>query len=55
MAEDDRNYFRRRAEVELEQAQRATTPRVVRAHYEMANAYLGRLQATAQPASAPDA
>ena len=43
MFEDDATYYRRRAEVELEQAQRATLPEVVHAHYEMANAYLERL------------
>lgn len=44
MFEDDGAYYARRAEVELEQAQRATRPEVVQAHYELAQAYLGRLK-----------
>ena len=48
MFEDDNTYFTRRAEVELEQAQRATKPEVVRAHYQLAEAYLERLQPDAR-------
>jgi len=48
MTEDDADYFYRRAEAELEQAQRSTKVEVVRVHFEMANAYLDRV-AAAQP------
>jgi hypothetical protein len=41
--EDDVSYYQRRAEAELEQAQRAVTPEVVRAHYALATAYLDRV------------
>jgi hypothetical protein len=40
MARDDRDYFDRRAEAEIALAQRATHSSVVRAHYELASAYL---------------
>lgn len=41
--EEDKRYFLRRAEAELEQAQRAEHPRAVRAHYHLANHYLDRV------------
>lgn len=41
MRDDDR-YFYKRAETELELAQRATHPLAVRAHYIIANHYLDR-------------
>lgn len=37
------DYFERRAEEELEAAQRASHPAAVRAHYELADLYLNRL------------
>ena len=37
------NYYYRRAEQELQMAQRAVNPSAVRAHYELANHYLERL------------
>ena len=37
---EDRNYFERRAEAEIEAAQAASHAAVVRAHYEMASHYL---------------
>lgn len=40
MAVHDVNYLEKRAEAELELAQRATHASAVRAHYEMATAYL---------------
>lgn len=40
---DESTYFYRRAERELELAQRATHPDAVQAHYELANAYLAKL------------
>ncbi len=44
MYENETSYYRRRAEAELEQAQRATKPEVVRVHYELSQAYLERLE-----------
>lgn len=49
MVEDDVIYYQRRAEAELERAQQATRPEVVRPHFELANAYLERIAAV-QPA-----
>lgn len=43
MFEDDRSYFQHRAESELERAQQATDPVVVKAHYLLAEGYLGKL------------
>jgi hypothetical protein len=43
MFEDDRSYYQHRAEVEIERAQLATVPSVVQAHYQLAEAYLGKL------------
>jgi hypothetical protein len=37
---DDRNYYRRRAEAELEAAERATDPKAARAHFLLAGYYL---------------
>lgn len=48
MFEDDSAYYTRRAEVELEQAQRATRPEVVQVHYQLAEAYLERLKPDAR-------
>lgn len=39
----DLDYYERRAEQELELAQRATKPEVVAAHYRLAELYLARL------------
>jgi len=39
----DRDYYYRRAEAELEQAQRATSPAAVKAHYTLAGHYLDRV------------
>jgi len=36
-------YFERRAEAELELAQRATDSRVVKVHYDLATQYLERI------------
>jgi len=47
MLKDDRSYYQHRAEVELECAQKATTPEVVRAHHQLAEAYLERLASSA--------
>jgi hypothetical protein len=48
---DEQSYFYRRAEVELEHAQRAADPLAVRAHYQLAEAYLGRIDAPMKDAS----
>jgi hypothetical protein len=49
MSQDDREYFERRAEMEIELAAKATHGNVVRAHYELACAYLDKVH------PAPDA
>ena len=51
MIEDDRTYFQHRAEVETERAEEATVPEVDRAHFQLAEAYLGKL-AVSEPPSA---
>jgi hypothetical protein len=43
MIEDDRSYYQRRAEAEIERAQEAILPQAVRAHYQLAEAYLERV------------
>ena len=43
MSGNDVHYLEKRAEAELELAQRATHACAVRAHYEMATAYLDRI------------
>ena len=50
MASEDYAYYRQRAEIELEQAQQATNPQVVAAHFQLAEAYLAKL--TSEPAQA---
>lgn len=40
MSEDERDYFRQRAEIEIEAAQIAEHPDAVRAHYLLAGYYL---------------
>ena len=47
MFEDERSYYQHRAEVELEHAQMATAPEVVRVHYLLAEAYLEKLAPSA--------
>ena len=49
MTGDDIGYYRQRAEIELELAQRATKPEVVKAHFLLADAYLERVAATEPP------
>jgi hypothetical protein len=53
MFDDDRLYFQQRAEVEIERAQEATAREAMRAHRQLAEAYLDRL-ATLEPVT-PDA
>jgi hypothetical protein len=43
MSGDDFAYFQRRAEDEIEAAQRASHSRAVQAHYSLASAYLDRI------------
>jgi hypothetical protein len=43
MSGEDTAYFERRAEHEIELAQRATHARAVQAHYQLASAYLDRI------------
>lgn len=55
MPDDGRDYFQRRAEAELEQAQRATKPAVVKAHSDLANAYLERIASVIPDKQSQDA
>jgi hypothetical protein len=50
MIANDLAYFERRAEMELELAQRASDARAVQAHYELANFYLDRIHGEPAPA-----
>jgi hypothetical protein len=43
MSHEDRNYYERRAEAEIELAQRARHAAAVQAHYQLASAYLDRV------------
>ena len=43
MTDDDISYYRQRAETELERAQQANRPEVVKAHFLLADAYLERI------------
>ncbi|MDQ0840020.1 hypothetical protein [Sphingomonas faeni] len=43
MLESDRSYYQHRAEVEVERAQTAMLPNVVQVHYQLAEAYLGKI------------
>lgn len=51
---NDRDYYYRRAETELEQAQRATLPAAVKAHYTLAGHYLDRVYGGTDAANDPD-
>jgi hypothetical protein len=55
MLRDDRFYYQRRAESEIELAQSATDQRAVRAHYELACAYLDIIYPAAEAGRAEDA
>lgn len=46
---DDREYFRQRAEVELEMAQNSTVPEAVKVHYDLAGYYLDRAYGDRDP------
>jgi hypothetical protein len=43
MSYKDMDYYQRRAEAEIELAQRSDDARAVRVHYELASAYLDRI------------
>ena len=43
MSQEEREYYERRAEAEIELARTAEHRRVVQAHYELASAYLDRI------------
>ena len=47
MSLEDVTYYEQRAQAELELAQRATHANAVRAHFEMATAYLDRIHGAA--------
>lgn len=51
MSDDERSYFHRRAEDEIEAAQAARHPEAVRAHYLLAGYYLDLAFNPAPPAS----
>lgn len=53
MSETEASYYERRAEQELELAQRATDPLVVAAHYRLSELYLEKI-AAAQRETAAD-
>ena len=44
-AEEELDYLQRRAETELEMAQRSGSPEATAAHYQLAEAYLERIEA----------
>jgi hypothetical protein len=44
MSEDDRNYFRQRAEAEAERAAQAACPEVACVHSQLAAAYRNRIE-----------
>jgi hypothetical protein len=45
MSHDEFDYYQRRAEAEIELAQKSAHTDVVQAHYQMATAYLDRIYA----------
>ena len=49
--EDENYYYERRAEAEIEMAQRSKSTRAVQAHYQMATAYLDKIYGEAMPAA----
>jgi len=53
MSTDDLDYYERRAEEHIEAAQQADHAHVVKAHYELASAYLDRIHGDA-PRSDPN-
>jgi len=43
MSHEDVNYYERRAEAEIELAQRSQSTKAVQAHYQLATAYLDKI------------
>ena len=54
MSREELDYYERRAEAEIELAQRALHARAVQAHYQMASAYLDLIHGEL-PAKGPNA
>jgi hypothetical protein len=52
MESEDLDYYERRAEAELDLARNASEPKVVKAHYELANAYLDLIHGEPDPRDA---
>ena len=50
MPQEDLDYLQRRAESELEMAQQSESPEATAAHYQLAEAYLERIEAQKEPA-----
>lgn len=53
MSREELDYYERRAEAEIELAQRAKHARAVQVHYELASAYLDRIHGD-NPVSNPN-
>ncbi|NTS63584.1 hypothetical protein HRV97_00245 [Sphingomonas sp. HHU CXW] len=53
--DDDREYFNRRAEAEIEAASATENPAACRAHYQMAELYLERAFSDEEDAASEDA
>lgn len=53
--EDDRDYYNRRAEAEIEAASATENPAACRAHYQMAELYLERAFSDEDEVAASDA
>ena len=52
MSREEAEYFERRAEIQIELAQKATDTKAVQAHYDLATAYLDRVYGGAEQAEA---
>jgi hypothetical protein len=50
MSHQDVDYYERRAEVEIEMAQRSENHRAVQAHYDLATFYLDKIYGEPEPA-----
>jgi hypothetical protein len=53
MSREDIDYYQQRAELQIELARRADNPNVVKAHYQLASAYLDRIEGASPKAAAP--
>jgi hypothetical protein len=51
MSADDRNYYQRRAEEEVERARCSTDPRIVEVHYRLTELYLDKVHGSGAPAA----